>query len=147
MKKSLLSALLILSMSGSVFAESSFHSMPILPTPATTPAAPDPMLPMDKIQGQRELTPTSLDLDLTDLPLNLAGTQMEIVPLEETMLVNNLDTTEFTQNTVGAIAINDSADHYVAVSEFTPIGAAAQIEDDELENQKFDFVIQSAIFE
>lgn len=115
--------------------------------PPEDPTSPDPLLPLSRLMELKQFTPTPQDLDLTDMPLNLAGTQMRVAPLDETKLVNNINPSEFSQDSVGAIAINNSADHMIAVNEFTPIGAAAQVGNNNPNEQQYDFVIQTPILE
>jgi hypothetical protein len=137
------------------------------PYPKNTvdPKSPDPLF-LYKLQEFKELTPTSLNPDITNkISLNLGGTFMQVAPLDMTMLVNNLDTNSFPKNTIGAIAMNNSADHVlpggentVAVNELTPIGAASQVGNNGLkpigaasqvgnDNANYDFVIPQAILE
>jgi len=159
MKSILLSTIVALSISGMAFAAppigggsiggpGSGVAMPDTLTPPTPPAptSPDPLLPLDRLLEMKELTPTSQNLDLTNQPLNLAGTQMTVAPLYGTQIVNNIDTNQFSQDSVGTIAINNSADHMIAVSEFTPIGAASQIGDNE-DLTQYDFIIPAPILE
>jgi hypothetical protein len=116
------------------------------------PESPDKLLPLDRLQEFKELTPTSLNPDITHgLPINLAGTLMTVTPLEKTMIVNNLPGA-FDKGTVGAIALNDSAQHMLAVSEFTPVGAASQVGNNDNNNgipeeENYDFIIPEAIVE
>jgi|GEM_PF-6506950 len=117
------------------------------PTPTTNPA--DPLIPLNEQRAGKELAPTSANPDITfNMGYNLAGKQMEITPLEKTQIVNNLDTEVFSENSVGAIAINDTTDRsIIAVNEFTPVGAASQVGNKDLESGNFEFVISEPVVE
>lgn len=119
-----------------------------IPTPTPVQiTSPDPITPLSDPTAGKELAPTSLNPDITNtMGYNLAGRQTEITPLEKTMIVNNIDTNEFAENSVGAIAINGNDQPVIAVSEFTPVAAASQVDNNGME-VKYDFVIQTPIVE